>query len=360
MIETFTPRELKQKLADKLTTEGDFVALAAAGEQLRRRLALTEASDASALDTLQDYDRRLESLAADEHSEVPGDLQEKLTQALERLQDLSARDISERAPELEIQQALRIDEILCAASAAGRCGRMTPEDVQQLAVRARTGVNRLAPRLSDLWEFAEQHALRFDDDPDHPGLQSWWEELARFSPSRLSLREAMIQQAAGPPKELVDRVVQRFIAAQQAGPVMRFVDRVKALLADVQDGLRVPVPQLSFEGSYSERKAEELEVEDVLDLSPDQGVDEAPESLLSIHRVGRELWISVIEGHIVEPVAADLGDGQGLRAENVENSQVVIRLPEGVREHDLHIRLLVDNELVELPLVRLVPCEASD
>lgn len=355
MSDMWTVAKLRRDLAEQLAGDVAFESRAVAGERLRRRLAALEVVDAGAEATLAEYDEWIAAWDGD----VPGDLDGQMQSALDDLQELGAREAAQRDVEEGQQLALRLDSVLCVVAAASRCGRMTAEQVQDLADRASARIREVRTPLFDLWGFADDQTLSLASDSDHPGLFGWWDDLAEFSPMRLGLVLALEQiERQRRIDELSDRVVANYVAAQQPGPLVGFVNRVKELLAAVKGVLTVDTPVTA--GAFQSPATTALRTESVLEIGGEEDGCEPGKSLMTVKRTVDQLLIQVKDGYIVEPVAAELGDGRKLAAKNVRHDLVVVQLPAGVGEQDLEIRLLVQNEPVTLPRMRLVPAKEGE
>ncbi|MDI7270065.1 MAG: hypothetical protein QME96_18910, partial [Myxococcota bacterium] len=174
-------------LAGGVADADAFVHLAVSGEQLRRAVRFARAGATRARRTLRRYDRYLAAHAG----ALPPDPGKQITAVLRDLRDYSGRAYRARDAEAGRRLLTELDEILCVGGAAWRTGRLGREKVDALAERARTRMRKVAPRLHDLWQHAEDAEVRFGPDPALPELFSFWEELARLAPSRLALAEAL-------------------------------------------------------------------------------------------------------------------------------------------------------------------------
>ena len=107
---------LREALADPLEGPADFVRIAIAGEELRRRLALFGDADADIAEALGRYDAVLPKL----RDIVPRGLEAALEDALGRLTT---------GPD-PLEAILGVDEILEVAAAGRRAGAVSVERLQ--------------------------------------------------------------------------------------------------------------------------------------------------------------------------------------------------------------------------------------
>jgi hypothetical protein len=173
-----------------LVDTNDFVSLVTAGERLRRAVVLADdKASFEDLSVLADYDGALVKHAA----LAPAGLAADLEAALVDLLVYSTEPVWKRAAQRAEAESILcdIDEVLCVAVACHRVGCLTARELADLRTTARDGVGDLVPKLQDLWQFAEDWELTHGPDPDFPNVYHFWEELARFAPTRIELAVAL-------------------------------------------------------------------------------------------------------------------------------------------------------------------------
>lgn len=137
-----------------------------------------------------EYERFVSGLTAEDllpSSEVAS----RIDECLEALVEWAGTKMSRRLPEEAetlldgLEQLLSVGAVLC------RRGWMDREELLAVAGLAAEEVRGLAPHMCEVWEIADDRTLMSLDDPELPGLYAFWEEAARFAPSRLALGSAL-------------------------------------------------------------------------------------------------------------------------------------------------------------------------
>jgi hypothetical protein len=182
----------------------DFIALACAGEELRRAALLDDAVDDRAQRALSAYERTLVEQVRLAPSRAA--LEQALADVLADFERLAeAADHPDPADALR-----RVDEVLEVTAACARAGAIDRESVAALGERARATARRVAPRALGHWVAADERSLWLGPDPDHDGLYDWLGEVAHFAPRRLTLGEATYGLSLGVRSERIERFLDRW------------------------------------------------------------------------------------------------------------------------------------------------------
>ena len=194
-------------LKEQTGAMADFVSLAITGEWLRRALMMCEEPQPEGQAVLDEYDS---ALALFEQTE-PLELDKNISEALMDVTEYSKQDFLIRDTNAGEDLLLAIDEVMAVAVAACRVGWIDAGELNRLSQKCINEVWTVAPRLNDLWEYAEHREQSFCA-PDYPLAYHWWECLAQFSPSRIQLASMLSER---PPRKwtseerqaIIDRVL---------------------------------------------------------------------------------------------------------------------------------------------------------
>lgn len=174
---------LAELLAITDATENDFVALAVAGERMRRVLVLDEVAHLQAQAMVSRYVDTTKAWKA----VAPTRLDDLLEQALATLEDHASKPPHQRHEELLEDELWAIDDILCVAVASERVGALS--GASDLAARAAEW-SAAHTQLVCLWDLADELETLLGPDPELPEIYRWTEPLAARSERALALREA--------------------------------------------------------------------------------------------------------------------------------------------------------------------------
>ncbi len=332
---TLFVENLEDILAKGISHQDDFATLAITGEQLRRALLLASADHPRAHDALARYD----ALLTDHEGPVTSGLAESLDAALAELKAQAFAPGHRKDPEAAEEGAMWVEEVLCVAAARHRAGQMSAERLGALARKAQDGVGGLAARLYDLWELADDRSLAFAQDPDFPGLFSWWENLAALSEARLELQGALaIRSSQVDPARLRDAVdvVSRGLAQS---PAPSFGERLAAFLDMVSEwAAPAPLPADAYGSTDGPPEVETLGGrEDLITLLLEEGA----------------LVLMAAPGHGLELESAALDDGRAATATPQGEEGLRLKLPDAAAGSTLTVVVRVDGETVRLPVIRL-------
>jgi hypothetical protein len=180
---------LADRLAEPATTADDFVRLAAAGEPVRRAVALLGAMPADVDPQLAAYETALTTF----RGPIPATLDDDATAVAADLDAYRGADDSDGDAGLSL--ILELDAIVSTIATAERIGRLAHGTTDTLAARlgqTLAGVSYRAPHLAQL---AEDRWLTIGDDPDLVGAYRWLDVLAEAAPSR-SRVDAVVKSAS--------------------------------------------------------------------------------------------------------------------------------------------------------------------
>lgn len=174
---------LQTALAEPVASDDDFVRLTAAGETLRRALALAGADDAGH-PMLAAYDAALGAYAGS----VPSSLADDATAVAMELIAYAERAPDEREACEALAMILELEAIMSAVVAAERSGRMPAGTAAELGLRVESKLVGVSDRSVAISQQAEDRWLTTGYDPDLPEAFDWMDTLAEAAPSRVRVR----------------------------------------------------------------------------------------------------------------------------------------------------------------------------
>jgi hypothetical protein len=256
-IQEFTDR-LSDLLGRTATTRIEFIALAVVGESQRQALALCDEVPPGAAATHAKWLSRLREIANDKSPDTQitfPQLENDLTTAW--------RELETAAQQHKVDTCRAafdgVRELMDVATVCVRVAWIGVEQLEALASHAESESRRLTPKLSMLWEYAQQCYTTSLPDPAYPDTQTWLEPIARFSSVRTSLAAASRLFSPQQRQQIVGRVVDQILAARKtAASPTEALDQsgawatLKAALAPAR--VRVPArgrgPVSAFVRSY--------------------------------------------------------------------------------------------------------------
>lgn len=187
---------IERILGQERLSQDDFIDLAVAGEQSHRLIHLREEERVSRRKILNKYDTFLES-GKDSHviEGVVERLDDEVESTLRKLSDYAKQSIVDRRKEEGERLFSELDKMLCVATSAWRSGNLKKEKLLGIAKRVQDRIGELSPRLSELWQYAQDKIDIFLPDFDLPEIQNWVEELAELSSDRLLLEAGLARMA---------------------------------------------------------------------------------------------------------------------------------------------------------------------
>jgi hypothetical protein len=325
-------RAVDQMLDEAPASANDLVSLAISGEQLRRGSALAESVSDEARRSLERYDAFLEIA---NNLDWPAELSVDLSGALEDLRAYAGEKRRLRDIERGEQYLVDVDHVLSIAAAETRAGHRSLEQLADLAAPARPDLAALAPELLDLAQVAEDRRLLFGRDPDYIDLFDFYEELARFAPSRVALESAVVRKATK--QRLIDAAIADFYKPG-------LLDRVRELASRVKELFTLPIPATltpvaSFDTDPGVPELRQLASFDGLDVFTD----------------GVFIHLVVEAGHRIKPVDAILEPKADAGIESFGDD--AIRLPIPREPSTLRLTVEIDGERIELPPIHLTAAE---
>lgn len=314
---------LVTELGKALTAEpASFRFAATHGERLRRVLTLAEdaAPDANkALDQYQSYLQSLDTQDSDEF--VAG-----LSEAIDKLAQYASVRSNRRNSNDGKALLAEIDDLLSCLVACTRAGALPERDLQKQAELVHARVKELAPRLSELWQFAEDVELSLGPDPDFR-VSEWWETLATFASSRQELAAAVSSASPAHKAALIDEAVKRLTRPSLAERVLEGLKSFTRLEFALQPAL---VEQFATPAPTSKT---------VLFESDD----------LTIFVRGDQLGIWVAPGHDLEGLSATYSSGEDTPFASDVEGRLGLTLPENMEDKALNLVLRIDGVEVALP-----------
>jgi hypothetical protein len=314
--------------------DDDVVALATAGERLRRAVHQAEHTSVTALEALARYDGWLAAPTA----AIPLLREVTIAAILADLRLLGATPSS--APSTEEAEALvdELDSAMMLVAMGLRAGRIALEEALGLADRVRHTVTTELPHLSRLATVAERRLLYLGPDPDYPELDSWLDVLATAGPVRIRT-ELMIAREVRRVR-LIDEV----LADSPAGSIARTRARagITGLVAGLREALdalaplRVHLPQ-QIAAAYQDRTGLPRE-ENLIDIDG-----------LRVSRFGMHL-VCISTGPTLEIARASL-DEASLPPEQIDATIARVALP--ARRGRLGLTIRVGGEEITMPPIEL-------
>jgi hypothetical protein len=258
-----------------------------------------------------------------------------LSGALEDLRAYAGEKRRLRDIERGEQYLVDVDHVLSIAAAETRAGHRSLEQLADLAAPARPDLAALAPELLDLAQVAEDRRLLFGRDPDYIDLFDFYEELARFAPSRVALESAVVRKATK--QRLIDAAIADFYKPG-------LLDRVRELASRVKELFTLPIPATltpvaSFDTDPGVPELRQLASFDGLDVFTD----------------GVFIHLVVEAGHRIKPVDAILEPKADAGIESFGDD--AIRLPIPREPSTLRLTVEIDGERIELPPIHLTAAE---
>jgi hypothetical protein len=323
-------------LDDGPASANDLVALAISGEQLRRGIELAGSVSADPHRILERYDAFLSTAAV---LEWPAELADDIQGALDELRAYGVQSRRLRSLERGEQLLIDLDHVLSIAAAETRAGHRTPSQLEELAESIRPTLSSLAPRLLDLAQLAEDRLLVLGSDPEYPELFAFYEELARFAPTRIMVENAVIRHAEK--RRLIEAAVADF---EKPTLVERLRDHLQAISEQMKFLVAVPAPATAasvarFDSATSVREFRPLTELDGLEIFTD----------------GQSLRL-VAAGHELRPLEARAVPEAELAFRRVSDDVddvVCLDLPR--HESIIHLVVEVDGERLDLPPIRVEP-----
>jgi hypothetical protein len=352
---------LREALSEEIHSEEQFAELAATGELLRREMVLSSNPPEGASDILGRYENTLKSM--------PGKV---ATRAQARLQDMlgGLALLADRCSDVVDSDQLKVqldgvDEALSLAAAAGRAGHLTEAKVEALGETARLAIARLAPRLPDVWQYAEDMELAYGPDPDYPGLFSFWEELACMAESRLYMETAIATAYMDPVRRqaLYEKAKAILCPEPKESLAERIVKWLTERAEELADSLRVRAPVAATASHYAAsgwRNAPglmgmisgALPVGVVAGLPDITVLAEAP-GLISIVQKGKLLAIELPRGSKLTAVKV-VADGNPVKpAKTIEKNRIEIPIREIPPNAHIHVSFKLDGTVLELPPIAM-------
>ena len=316
----------------------DFVQLAATAGQLRRAVLALDKKIPEVHGALQDFEARAGSIP----DSVVEAVNPSVTEALNLLEEAAHASVFEDCTE-EAERCLdRLDDILSVASAVGRAGRMSSQAVEELGNRVSERVADLAPRLSSVWQHAEDMELSFAPDPDYPDLFSFWEELAWMAPSRRAMEGDLATAFIDPVRRQALLEKARELVRQPLSWVERLRSWTQELTEPLLLPLTAPVAPHTAAGAFADHREEQPQPVEVLLEEP---------GVLSIVRCGDTITVELPSGQVITTAIVKTtgkeyhpGDRRNLLC--IPLSQLPLNRP-------FQMILLVGEEQVELPGITL-------
>jgi len=318
----------RQILKDGIGEQDDFVSLAIAGEQLRRAASVGEPSP-QALDLLHEYQLFLAAYEGEVLDDLAGLVRESLGDLQAYCNQLSERNIA-RGEELLTE----LDELVSLAVAGARAGIVeisTPEELGDLIL---SSLSELSSSLCGLGQFAEDREILFGADLEFPKAFAWWDTIAQLAPSRIALRVTV--NAAARKERIIEAAIASFAAKHEPSTLSSLVKRVRNSLDTLGSGLRLTMPVLAQQASYSD---------DV--CIPSAQIKLFEFGGFAIFQDNKYLVFIVMGEHTLTPVTVGIS-GALLEAEVIDESTFRVLLPSFVGT-TLQVVVRLDGEELVLP-----------
>jgi hypothetical protein len=344
----------------------DFSALIPVGERLRRAANLLQDVPVEAARALTSYDSFLPRMPKALARRLAREL-DKVLSEVGQLADPTGKGGLPQDGETALQG---LDEILSLVAAAGRAGHLGPVEVGALGETARTAVAKLAPRLPNLWQFAEDTELAYGPDPDYPGLFSFWEELARLAQSRCDMEAALAAAYMDPARR--QALFEKAKAILCPEPKESLAERLARWVEECARGLSeplmlAPVPAsaagfAAHPGWARSRAGVEPPSSGFARMSsevPGPHVEAPPRvrvladvpGLISILQNGEALVIVLPEAASPVSVRVSAGGKSVRLRRTVERNRIEIPTAGIAKTAHIHVRFRLDGKSVELPPV---------